>query len=61
MSPNPTVENTVTVKYVAPTLFIGWVKLSAWFTDHVVAGSENQSSKGIPTSMASTGLHSWER
>lgn len=31
MSPNPTVENTVTVKYMAPTLFIGWVK-SAWFT-----------------------------
>src|SRR5664279_539590 len=30
MSPNPTVENTVTVKYMALILSMGSVKLSAW-------------------------------
>ena len=29
MSPNPTVENTVTVKYKASVRVSGWVKLAA--------------------------------
>jgi hypothetical protein len=48
MSPNPTVVNTVTVKYKASVRVIGWVKLAAEFpsiTKYVEANSSRKNGR----------------
>ena len=55
MSPNPTVENTVTVKYKASVRVIGWMKLAANCrsgTKYVEANSSRKNGRTRPSASA---------